>query len=255
MRYLRVIYKALKSVFFLCFFLGSIPDSYAQKIFKVTYSVVETKIQGSLDNLDNNSKRLYQQIGDYIKNANYILIANPEESFFEQEEALKKESDSPLEHILSRSVQRFTSFNEMVYAKHNVDSIVFARNILNQDFTVKREYFNFNWILKKETRKILNFNVMKAEGSYYHPVTNKELKVEAWYIPSIPIQSGPDIFMGLPGLIAEVNLHGAVVRVKKIEKNVNLKIEKVDDLKAISQQEFEYLIKSLNKKFKNYIED
>ncbi|NCO62508.1 MAG: GLPGLI family protein [Flavobacteriales bacterium] len=235
--------------------MGVIPNSHAQNVFKVTYSVTDVKIQGSLDNLDNNSKQLFEKMADYTKDVNYILIANQEESYFEQENALNKESDSPLEHILSRGAQRFTSFNERVYANHNVDSIVFVRNILNQDFTVKRDYFNFNWVFKKETKKILDFNAIKAEGSYYHPVTNEDLKVVAWYIPSIQLQSGPDIFMGLPGLIAEVDLKGAIVTIKKIETIKNLEIEKINDLKAMNQQEFKDLIKSLNKKFENYIDD
>ncbi|MCF6295088.1 MAG: GLPGLI family protein, partial [Flavobacteriaceae bacterium] len=105
------------------------------------------------------------------------------------------------------------------------------------------------WIIKDGNKKILGFDAKKAEGNYYDPVTNRELKVEAWFIPSIPIQSGPDIFMGLPGLIAEVDLKGAVITVKKIETNQNLEIEKLDDSKAITQQEYEDIIKNLTKKF------
>lgn len=255
MKHLALLQKAFKGVFLVYFFLGSIPSLYAQKTLKATYSVIETKVQGSLDKLDNNSKQLFKQMQAYAKKVNYILIANQEESYFKKEKALTQGSDSPLEHILSRSVQRFTSFNEVVYANHHVDSLVFVRNILNQDFTVKRGYFNFNWILKKETKNILGFNAIKAEGSYHHPVTHKALQVEAWYIPSIPIPFGPDIFMGLPGLIAEVSLQGAVVRVKKIEQNENFEIEKLDVSKAKNQTEFEDLLKGLNKKFKSYIDD
>lgn len=250
--YLR--YRVIKAV--LCiFYLGSIPNLYAQTAYKVTYYIAELKLQGSIDNLDERGKRLTKQVIDYSKGVNYILIASQDDSYFESEDILRIENDSPLDDILSRMAKRFTSFNKMVYADHNQDSIVFVRNIVNQDFTVKRNYFNFNWTLTKETKKILGFDAKKAEGNYYDPVTNKELKVEAWFIPSIPLQSGPDIFMGLPGLIAEVNLNGAVVTMKKIEPNLNLDIKKLDGSKAMNQKEYEDLIKNLTDKLEKFIDN
>lgn len=234
------------------FFLGVIPNLHAQTSYKVTYYISEIKLQGSIDNLDEKGKRFTNQIIEHAKDVNYILIANNNNSYFESEDVLGKESDSPQKNILSRMAKRFASFNKKVYANHNEDNIVFVRNLVNQDFTVKRDYFDFNWVLKEETKKILGFDAKKAEGNYYDSVKNEELKIEVWFIPSIPLQSGPDIFMGLPGLIAEVNLKGAVVSAKKIEPNVNLEIEKVDDTKAMTQQEYENLIKRLTKK---YIDD
>ncbi len=248
MSLLYIRYSALKVVLCL-FFLGNIPNLYAQTTYEVTYYVVEPKVQGSTDGLDEKGKQLLKQMVANAKNVNYILTSSQEESYFEQEDILKKENNTPLERILSRSAQRFTSFHKMVYANHKEDSIIFVKNLVNQDFIVKRGYYNFNWILKKDNKKILGFDAKKAEGNYYNPVTNKELKVEAWFIPSIPLQSGPDIFMGLPGLIAEVNLKGALVTVKKIEPNQNFDIERPEDSKAMTQQEYEDLIKGLTEKF------
>lgn len=254
MNFLHLRFRAIKAV--LCiFYLGFIPSFYAQTAYKVTYYIAELKLHGSIDNLDEKGKRFAKQVIDYSKDVNYILITNQVDSYFESEDILRRENDSPLEDILSRMAKRFTSFNKMVYANRNEGNIVFVRNIVNQDFIVKRDYFNFNWILKEETKKILCFDANKAEGNYYDPVTNKELKVEAWFIPSIPLQSGPDIFMGLPGLIAEVNLKGAVVTMKKIEQNLNLDIKKLDDSKAMNQKEYEDLIKNLTKKFEQLIDN
>lgn len=254
---MRLIYQnnsVLKTVLCL-FFIVSALNLYSQTAYKVTYYVVKTKIHGSIDDLDENGKELFKRMVDYTKSVNYILTANQTESFFEREDVLEKESDSPIEQILSKSAQRFTSFNDKVYNNRHEDSIVFVRNIVNKDFTVKRNYFDFNWILKDDVKKILGFDAMKAEGTYNHPVTNKVLIVEAWYIPSIPLQYGPDIFNGLPGLIAEVDLQGTIVTMKKIDQIKNSDIEKIDDSKAMTQQEFENLIKGLNKKFEDFIDN
>jgi GLPGLI family protein len=214
------------------------------------YRIAEPKIQGSTVGLDQNSKQLIKQVKAYAKNISYTLITTQDESFFEQDDILRKESDSPLERIISEMALSFASFNERIYSNRKDDTIVFVKKLVNQEFIVKRKSFDFSWSIKDENKKILGFEANKALGSYFDPVTNKDLKVEAWFIPSIALQAGPDIFAGLPGLIAEVHLKGAVVTIDKIDTNLkNLDIEKVDDSNAMLQEEYEALIKRLNKKF------
>ncbi len=254
MNYSNFHYSIIKVV--LCiFFGGSIPNIYAQTTYKVTYHISEPKMHGSIESLDERGKRFTNQLFAMVKELNYILIANQEASYFELEDALRKESDSPFERILSSLAKKQASFNNSVYANHKEDSIVFVKNILDSDYVVKSGYYNFNWTIKDETKKIVGFNARKAEGDYYDPIIKKELIVEAWFIPSISLQSGPDIFMGLPGLIAEVHLKGAVVTAKKIEVNQTMDIKKIEDKKAMSLQEFYDEIGVLNKKLETYIEN
>jgi len=241
-------HSALKVVLCL-FFLGFIPKLYAQTTYKVTYYISEPKLHGSIDNLDEKGKRMTKQVFARAKDLNYILIADQEQSYFELEDILRKENDSPLEGILSKMAARFASFNEKIYANNKGGNIIFVKRLVSQDFIVKRDHYDFNWVIKEDTKKILGYNAKKAVGNYYDYIKNRELKVEAWFIPSIPLQSGPDIFMGLPGLIAEVDLKSAVVTVKKIEPSQKLDINKIDDSKAMTQEEYEDLIKSLTEKY------
>lgn len=240
---------------FCIFILAYSFDLYSQPSYEVTYHIAEPKLHDSTDGADETVKQLLKQTMNYAKTLNYILVSNQQESFFQLEDILRKENDSPLDRILLNSAKRFTSFNEQVYANHKEDHIIFVRNLVNRKFLVKRNVYNFNWVLKEDSKKIIGYDAKKAEGNYHDPVTNKELKVEAWFIPSIPLQSGPDIFMGLPGLIAEVHLKGAVVTMKKIELNQTLEIKKIDEAKAMSQQEYEDVIKSLTQKFETIIND
>ncbi|MCX7551394.1 GLPGLI family protein [Xanthomarina sp. F2636L] len=245
----------LKIILCLIFF-GFFSSLFSQtKYYKVTYYISEIKLHGSIDNLDEKGKRFTEQVINRAKDVNYILTTSKEYSYFESENVLSKVNEYSQEHMQLILAKRFASFNEKVYSNFKKDSIVFFRNLGGQDYVVKRKGYVFNWKIKKETKKILGYDAMKAEGRYFDIITKEDFVVEAWFIPTIPIQSGPDIFMGLPGLIAEVNLKGAVVTVDKIEPLVSVKIKKVDESKAMTQQEFESLVGNLNKKMENYIED
>lgn len=234
----------------LCIFLGCLNGNLsAQKSFKVTYGFSEIKLQGSVDSLSEKSQRFSEKVIKYSQKVNYTLFTNKDYSYFEPNNILRKETDSPLTPTLERLVKLFVSFNTKVYSNHKDKKIVFIKKLVSEDFTVKRDYYDFSWVIKDDHKKILGFTARKATGNYYYPVTNEELEVEAWFIPAISLQSGPDIFMGLPGLIAEVNLKGAVITAKKIEKSKNHKIKKIEDSKAMTQEEYEDLISRLTQKF------
>jgi len=75
------------------------------------------------------------------------------------------------------------------------------------------------WQLDNETRKIDSYNCKKAEGKY------KGRSYIAWYTNEIPINDGPYIFKGLPGLILEIfDTKGytsfSMISIKKTEKPI-----------------------------------
>lgn len=75
------------------------------------------------------------------------------------------------------------------------------------------------WQLDNETRKIGSYNCKKAEGKY------KGRSYIAWYTNEIPINDGPYIFKGLPGLILEIfDTKGytsfSMISIKKTEKPI-----------------------------------
>ncbi len=93
-------------------------------------------------------------------------------------------------HITSRSryfVQKNSSDNEC---------IIFAMKTYPQHYL--KEDVNVSWTIHKERQVIQGIDCIKASGSYggrnYH----------AWFAPSIPINDGPYVFRGLPGLIVKI---------------------------------------------------
>jgi len=55
-----------------------------------------------------------------------------------------------------------------------------------------------NWLILEEKKKIGNYNCQKAEVNY------GDRKWTAWFTNEIPLQEGPYVFRGLPGLIVKI---------------------------------------------------
>lgn len=65
-----------------------------------------------------------------------------------------------------------------------------------QTFLVK-EKLNVNWKLIDEIKLIKGYKCRKA----VQVDDNKNIKVEAWFVPEIPLSVGPSYYAGLPGLV------------------------------------------------------
>ncbi|WP_312078297.1 GLPGLI family protein [Chryseobacterium sp.] len=79
----------------------------------------------------------------------------------------------------------------------NKDFIYTIEYIGIQPFKIK-EKTNFKWKLSKETKQIEGYHCQKATLNY------SDRTWEAWFTKEIPIQQGPYVFSGLPGMIVQI---------------------------------------------------
>lgn len=128
---------------------------------------------------------------------------------------------------------------KVILDMRNVPSVFFPDEVFAQNGkqTVFKEFlrnrFAFPledkviWQLDKETKKIGSYLCHKASGKY------KNRNYEAWYTSEIPINDGPYIFKGLPGLILEIydtktyNIF-SMISVKKVAKPMVLMKEAIN---------------------------
>ena len=97
--------------------------------------------------------------------------------------------------------ERDMTFESQFYVKKDMSK----DEILKSIETIFREIFfikideKFDWEILPEKNKIVNFNVQKAKINY------GGRSWTAWFTTEIPIQDGPYVFKGLPGLIVKIS--------------------------------------------------
>lgn len=108
------------------------------------------------------------------------------------------------------------------------------------------------WNLLDETKRIGNYAVYKAKG--YKMVEGSSGLVKrdftAWYTPQIPVQYGPYLYCGLPGLILEVQV-GEDLVFKATDITIN-----GDDAVEINIPKHKIITRAeANTKLKSYLEN
>lgn len=115
-------------------------------------------------------------------------------------------------------------FPDEVFAQNGKQTVF--KELLRNRFAIPLED-KILWKLDKETKKIGSYTCHKAYGKY------KNRSYEAWYTLEIPINDGPYVFKGLPGLILEIYDTKAynsfsMISIKKVEKPMILMKETIN---------------------------
>ena len=151
----------------------------------------EEEIQMANDMLD-----VFLKFGDYVT---FSLIVKNKQSIFFKNEILFNDRLSDFQKKMISILESDT------YYFDNQKNEFYSRVI----FDGKNYIFSLNpnenkWEILNETKKIDNFNCIKAKFTTLIDNTN-EVTYFAWFTPELPFQAGPKDFMGLPGVILEVN--------------------------------------------------
>ncbi|WP_124643308.1 GLPGLI family protein [Amniculibacterium aquaticum] len=136
-------------------------------------------------------------------------------------------------------------YNVIIEYKKNNDMFTTYKKIdMNYyKYNFKRK---INWKTSNETKTILGFNVQKAVANY------GGRNWIAWFCKDIPLQYGPHVFYGLPGLILEVhddsnNFSYTLVKTENHkEYHSNFDIKNIFDQKVFEIKEKDWKIVQLN---------
>lgn len=218
------------------------------------------------------SEQQKKQIAERLKSAlekNYILIFNQVESIYKEEEVL----DAPNEGGGMRfGVMSSSGGNQYKNVKDH--QFLQENELFGKQFLINDSLPKLNWELGSENKMIGQYMCFKAttfkdedsfdfasfgrRGNNEKPKDSttvnteedkdipKKIMVTAWYTPQIPVNQGPDMYWGLPGLILEVNVDRTTILCSKIILNPSEKDEmKVPSKgKEVTKKEYDIIVKA-----------
>lgn len=167
---------------------------------------------------------------------------------------------------------------DILYKNTKEKRYVDQKDTMGKIFLVKDEMNSIDWQLQSETKFIGEYQCYKATYTKQVQVfkemsfgsnskTNKEDKKEeqekepemeervitAWYTPQIPVNNGPAMYQGLPGLILEVHDGKLTIVCSKIVLNPEDKVEikEPEKGKEVNQEKYNAI---MEKKAKEMME-
>lgn len=183
-------------------------------------------------------KDYYAQAQKGAEFVNFELLANKSSSYFKMIETIKNEETNFATAFSEASTSYYTG-NDLSNKIKYVNSYLGEYRISYNDKT--------EWKLVNETKYIDSYLCYKAtaeqvvvnsEGTFKHAII-------AWYCPSIPFSYGPKGYVGLPGLILELQVRNITWGATKIElSDKDVVIEMPTKGKVITEEEYVKMISS-----------
>lgn len=176
------------------------PDAYNSEIldkvqYNINYQYHFLKKPNDKNSLDKGFMVL--QLGkEFVKFTDFYSLKNDSlaEAFSHYKTIGAKELNERI------SIFKHIKFEKNIFTNIIDNKILFQSNVVSKfNYEYEIEVPKLEWKIEQKTDEILGYNVQKAT------VTYGGRKWIAWFTPEIPIQYGPYVFNGLPGLI--VKLH------------------------------------------------
>jgi GLPGLI family protein len=166
----------------------------------------------SAENYDTSIQNVYYKL-EFIsdpkssnkKEVNCILEIGNKFSRFSELNGIKL--DSLIEKFSHQETVGAKEVNQMMQVNtrwktvivRNIDqSSLIIQDKVKDNYQYTEKQPSFNWKLENEAKDILGYNCKKATTDF------RGRKYTAWYTSDIPINNGPFIFNGLPGLMMEI---------------------------------------------------
>ncbi|WP_298513663.1 GLPGLI family protein [uncultured Kordia sp.] len=192
----------------------------------------------------------------------YKLTFTPYESLYKQEEKLAAPSpqNGGFQVMVVGDGQSSTLYKNTKEKRYAQQQEILGKKFLVQDVLEDTE-----WKLEKDTKFIGQYTCYKAtrtiemermtsmsfgSDSEEEPeVTKEKVTVTAWYTPEIPVNAGPELYWGLPGLILEVNDGSQTMVCSKIVLNPKKKvsIKEPTNGKKVNAKKFEEIMRKKTK--------
>lgn len=258
--------------------------NYAQSIIVCVFTMISTLANGQqfqgeatyktsrkmdfkIENKDQNqgidsdmSKKLNEMLQKQFQKE-YKLTFNSFESIYKEEGKLAAPQPNAgnMQILVMGNSETNILYKNIKEKRYTNQEDIFGKTFLIQDSLIHKE-----WKLGSETKFIGKYQCYKAtrtieiekitslsfSNKEEQPKTIKEtVTITAWYTPEIPINGGPKMYWGLPGLILEVNDGSETIVCSKIVVNPKdtVTIKEPTKGKKVTQKKFEEILRKKTK--------
>lgn len=232
-----------------------------------TQRKVDIKMDSTQMNSEMQSKMMEMMKKQFQKT--FMLTFNKEASLYKEEESLDK-PQTGIGGGMQVMVIGSGGGNDILYKNTKDNRYVDQNETMGKMFLVKDEFEKIDWKLGSETKYIGEYQCYKATYTKMVEIPNldflnesenedeskeeKEPEMEeriitAWYTPQVPINNGPAMYQGLPGLILEVHDGKLTIICSKIVLNPEDKIEikEPEKGKEVNQEKYDEIMEKKNK--------
>lgn len=169
---------------------------FGQNNFKITYGV---QFQGNF--LSESQKKNvelaanFNGIEDFMSKYKFELTHNSAKSIYKAIPYLPLDEES----ISEITAKIFIDYEKQFFFNKGDSLITINQELYGRKYNVITDKLYSDWVLLNESKTINGFLCLKAISKI------RNVDIEAWYSPSIPVSLGPNEYRGLPGLILELN--------------------------------------------------
>jgi GLPGLI family protein len=204
--------------------------SFCEKIssqtLEVEYeAVMTTTIQMNINNsVETHTSLMTQEM---------VLLSNDGISLYESMSSYKGNKEkSKYVGSVSGITLNMRNDNSKIYRNQASKELISQKIMFDKGFLIIDKMKIFDWNLLNEDEEINGYKCKKA-------VTGD---IVAWYCPDIPVNDGPDIFWGLPGLILKLQYQNIIITAIKVNQlDNNIIIEKPEKGKKTTRKAFDKL--------------
>jgi GLPGLI family protein len=173
------------------------------------------------------------------------LIFNNQESLFRNVER-NREEDVVQESAGGATMMiRIQEPENFIHFDISKKVLTEQREFMSRTFLIEAKTDTLQWKLTGNQKHILDFVCLEAE------LVGSEKRTIAWFTPTIPVSTGPDSYIGLPGLVLHVDIGNGqnVIEAKQIDLKTfdSKEISKPKNGRKVSRQEFNRIVNEKTK--------
>lgn len=191
----------------------------------------------------------------------YTLTFNASESMYKQEGKLA----APAPGNDGMSIMMIGNGESSILYKNNKEKRYAKKeDLMGKVFLIQDSLKNTAWKLESDTKFIGQYQCYKAthtkeiekitsmsfnDDTKEPEITKETITITAWYTLEIPVNNGPGMYWGLPGLILEVNDGSEIIVCSKIVMNPKDKItiSEPTNGKEVNQATFDEIMEKKSK--------